>query len=70
MYQVVYQEQVAETVAGGDVRKQQPFICGIMTPWQCQQLAKLGHGATLELDCTFGTNKYMVCFWRCLGVGI
>lgn len=48
------------TTPGGQPVEQQPFMCGIMTPWQRAKFAQLGHGATLELDCTFGTNKYMV----------
>jgi hypothetical protein len=38
----------------------EPFMCGIQTRWQRSMLAKLGHGANVEFDCTFGTNKYMV----------
>lgn len=55
-----YQEQAVDTTAEGHTIEKKPFICGIMTPWQRSTLAKLGHGATVELDCTFGTNKYMV----------
>ncbi|KAL3702124.1 hypothetical protein R1sor_020146 [Riccia sorocarpa] len=35
-----------------------PFTLGWQTPWMLAKLVTLGHGSTVSMDATFGTNKY------------
>ncbi|KAL3699992.1 hypothetical protein R1sor_018014 [Riccia sorocarpa] len=45
-----------------------PFLLAWQTDWMLGKLATLGHGSTVSMDATFGTNKYgfqlvtVVCF--------
>ncbi|KAL3693791.1 hypothetical protein R1sor_007442 [Riccia sorocarpa] len=45
-----------------------PFILAWQTKWMLGKLASMGHGSTVSIDATFGTNKYgyqlytVVCF--------
>ncbi|KAL3680109.1 hypothetical protein R1sor_023065 [Riccia sorocarpa] len=45
-----------------------PFMLAWQTEWMLSKLASLGHGSTISIDATFGTNKYgfqlftVVCF--------
>lgn len=38
-----------------------PFILGIQTEWQLQQMIRFGNRRLLALDSRFGTNKLKVC---------
>lgn len=46
-----------------DFSESDPFILGIQTEWQLQQMIKFGNCALLASDSRFGTNKLKVC-WR------
>ncbi|KAL3694151.1 hypothetical protein R1sor_007802 [Riccia sorocarpa] len=57
---VLYQER--------SQKESRPFLLAWQTEWMVGKLAMLGHGSTVSIDATFGTNKYgfqlvtMVCF--------
>ena len=38
-----------------------PFLLGIQTEWQLQQMIQFGNGRLIALDSRFGTNKLKVC---------
>ena len=39
----------------------EPFILGIQTEWQLQQMIRFGHNSYIAADCTFGSSKLRVC---------
>ncbi|KAL3699913.1 hypothetical protein R1sor_017935 [Riccia sorocarpa] len=49
-------------------KARRPFILAWQTNWMLGKLATLGHGSTISMDATFGTNKYgyqlytVICF--------
>ncbi|KAL3688157.1 hypothetical protein R1sor_014466 [Riccia sorocarpa] len=50
------------------LKEGRPFLLAWQTDWMLGKLATLGHGSTVSMDATFGTNKYgfqlvtVVCF--------
>ena len=44
-----------------DFSDSEPFVLGIQTEWQLQQLIHFGNRSILAADSRFGTNKLKVC---------
>lgn len=49
-----------------DFSDSDPFVLGIQTEWQLQQLIRFGNRGLIASDSRFGTNKLKVCFPICM----
>ena len=44
------------------IKEVQPFILVLATPYMLEQLIKFGHGKSIMIDATFGSNKWKFSF--------